>query len=113
VFTPRYSWNITKVGVKQQSVDQSINQSTHLPNIENRKFFTYMFQEGKFCFTTVAIKLNCYLWEWLLVYKSDRTSPIKRMQINQISVIERKGIYSNISEINKNNQYILYVLPLI
>ena len=28
-------------------------------------------------------------------------------------VIERKGIYSNISEINKNKQYILYVLPLI
>jgi hypothetical protein len=35
------------------------------------------------------------------------------MQINQSSVIERKGIYSNISEINKNKQYILYVLPLI
>jgi hypothetical protein len=35
------------------------------------------------------------------------------MQTNQSSVIERKGIYSNISEINKNKQYILYVLPLI
>jgi hypothetical protein len=35
------------------------------------------------------------------------------MQINQSSVIERKGIYSNISEINKNKPYILYVLPLI
>jgi hypothetical protein len=35
------------------------------------------------------------------------------MQINQSSVIERKGIYSNISEINKNKQYILFVLPLI
>jgi hypothetical protein len=60
-----------------------------------------------------AIKSNCYLWEWLLVYKSERTSPITRMQINQSSVIERKGIYSNISEMNKNKQYILYVLPLI
>ena len=56
---------------------------------------------------------NCYLWEWLLVYKSEKTSPITRIQINQSSVIERKGIYSNISEINKNKQYILYVLPLI
>jgi hypothetical protein len=28
------------------------------------------------------------------------------MQINQSSVIERKGIYSNISEINKNKPYI-------
>jgi hypothetical protein len=41
------------------------------------------------------------------------TSPITRIQINQSLIIEQKGIYSNISEKNKNKQYIVYVLPLI
>jgi hypothetical protein len=58
----------------------------------------------------MKVIVTCYLSEWLLlllVYKSEKTSPITRIQINQSSVIERKGIYSNISEINKNKQYIL------
>ena len=29
-FTPRYSWNIAKVGVKHQSINQSINQFSSL-----------------------------------------------------------------------------------